>query len=108
MKANALLELPRTASIIPAGSLVPAVLISDTPSFSLGRIENSMNFLSSSLDSSSQIVNVEKNIDNESHSSRIKVGILTVSDTVSLGNGPDRRYLIFIVFHHYYCNNFLI
>lgn len=89
MKANALLELPMTASIIPAGSLVSAVLISDIPSFSIGRTENSMNLLSSNLDSSAQIVKVETEIDNES---QIKVGILTVSDTVSSGNGPDRRY----------------
>lgn len=79
--ANALLELPATGSVVPAGSSLSAIVISDPMAVS------------------STNCPVQKNAKKESKAvdnpvSEFKVGILTVSDTVSSGVGPDRRYAI--------------
>lgn len=74
--ANALLELPPSGNIIPSGTSVTAIIISDIigfdgysssnpPQQSLGRVFSEQ-------------------------SSEFRVGILTVSDTVASGAGPDR------------------
>ncbi|KAB2615221.1 molybdopterin biosynthesis protein CNX1-like [Pyrus ussuriensis x Pyrus communis] len=66
--ANALLELPATGSVIAAGTSVPAIIISD--------ISNAICKISSTVA--------------ESQDAGVRVAILTVSDTVASGAGPDR------------------
>ncbi|KAE8731581.1 Molybdopterin biosynthesis protein CNX1 [Hibiscus syriacus] len=83
--ANALLELPATGTIIPAGSSVSAIVISDLSDTALSKA-------TLSSDSSTTI---HKNIPNKitadgSQDAPYKVAVLTVSDTVALGAGPDR------------------
>lgn len=85
--ANALLELPATGSVISAGTVVSAIIISDLSSTA---------FCNSSLSSSSTsalegIVSKEITADG-SQNAEFKVAVLTVSDTVASGSGPDRRY----------------
>jgi hypothetical protein len=85
--ANALLELPATSSVISAGTVVSAIIISDLSSTA---------FCNSSLSSSSTsalegIVSKEITADG-SQNAEFKVAVLTVSDTVASGSGPDRRY----------------
>ncbi|KAL4578527.1 hypothetical protein LXL04_014651 [Taraxacum kok-saghyz] len=78
--ANALLELPPSGKVIPSGTLVPATVIGDIISgLSLGN-----NLLSS------DVVNTVTQLNKESGDTCYKVGILTVSDTVASGSGPDR------------------
>ncbi|XP_062171703.1 molybdopterin biosynthesis protein CNX1 isoform X3 [Alnus glutinosa] len=83
--ANALLELPATRSVISAGTVVSAIIISDLSSTA---------FCNSSLSSSSTsalegIVSKEITADG-SQNAEFKVAVLTVSDTVASGSGPDR------------------
>lgn len=85
--ANALLELPPTGNTIAAGTSVSAIVISDISSIA---------GCAKSL-SSDSIVSVKSNISKEISTSQVqdigsKVAILTVSDTVASGAGPDRRY----------------
>lgn len=91
--ANALLELPATGSLIPAGSSVSAIIITD-----LSRTAITKNTLTSNPTSPLQ-ANAKKEINaknevnaNASQDSEFKLAILTVSDTVASGAGPDRRY----------------
>lgn len=86
--ANAFLELPASGNLIPAGSFVVASIISDLSDFA-----------GHGIPTSTQSVNVEQGcmpqeINIESQGSEFRVAILTVSDTVALGSGPDRRYLL--------------
>lgn len=86
--ANALLELPPTGNPIPAGTSVSAIVISDISS-----IAGSANSLS--FDSTVSLKNnISKKISSEVQDIGSKVAILTVSDTVASGAGPDRRYYI--------------
>ncbi|KAF3336319.1 molybdopterin biosynthesis protein CNX1 isoform X1 [Carex littledalei] len=80
--ANALLNLEATNQIIlPAGTSVPAILLSDKV--------DTQNHSESTIDSS--IRQSEPGFTPKSTtSSEVKVAILTVSDTVSSGAGPDR------------------
>lgn len=83
--ANALLELPPTGNTIAAGTSVSAIVISDISSIA---------GCAKSL-SSDSIVSVKSNISKEISTSQVqdigsKVAILTVSDTVASGAGPDR------------------
>lgn len=98
--ANALLELPPTANIIPAGTYVVAIIISDIIGFS-----GSASLPSSTPISISREPNHGRIETVESHQgSEYRVAILTVSDTVAAGMGPDRRlehvavYTFFIIF----------
>ncbi|XP_022891833.1 molybdopterin biosynthesis protein CNX1 [Olea europaea var. sylvestris] len=82
--ANAFLELPASGNLIPAGSFVVASIISDLSDFA-----------GHGIPTSTQSVNVEQGcmpqeINIESQGSEFRVAILTVSDTVALGSGPDR------------------
>jgi gephyrin len=85
--ANALLELPATGSVIPAGTSVSAIIISDLTSTSSSEIG-----LSSDAASSAQRNTCRETIAGETLNGEFKVAILTVSDTVASGAGPDRRY----------------
>ncbi|KAI3461199.1 hypothetical protein Pfo_017862 [Paulownia fortunei] len=83
--ANALLELPPTGNLIPAGTSVVAIIISDIIGFAG----------ISSLPSSIPVCVTERsnrsNIDTgKSEGSEFRVAILTVSDTVASGLGPDQ------------------
>ncbi|EXB53803.1 Molybdopterin biosynthesis protein CNX1 [Morus notabilis] len=83
--ANALLELPATGSLIPAGSSVSAIIITD-----LSRTAITKNTLTSNPTSPLQ-ANAKKEVNaNASQDSEFKLAILTVSDTVASGAGPDR------------------
>ncbi|KAH6774832.1 molybdopterin biosynthesis CNX1 protein / molybdenum cofactor biosynthesis enzyme CNX1 [Perilla frutescens var. hirtella] len=84
--ANALLELPPTGNLIPAGTSVVAIIISDIIGFA------GTTSLPSSIPASiTPQTNRIKNIDTgKSNGSEYRVAILTVSDTVASGEGPDR------------------
>ncbi|PKA56689.1 Molybdopterin biosynthesis protein CNX1 [Apostasia shenzhenica] len=89
--ANALLELPPTGQILPAGTSVQAVLISDISSFPLVQSVNEMTSSSSlpgSISTRSTPSDMKTNV--VPQASVVKVAILTVSDTVASGAGPDR------------------
>lgn len=88
--ANALLEFPASKQTFEAGTSVQAVLISDVSNILTTKLTDQMAFLSvghehTQQGSATQIVNA-------SQESMVQVAILTVSDTVSSGSGPDRRY----------------
>ncbi|KAK1411343.1 hypothetical protein QVD17_37891 [Tagetes erecta] len=84
--ANALLELPPSGKEIPSGSPVSAILISDILGFAPGNDTSS----SSNLNIMTQNTMSMKLSADTSACSTYKVAILTVSDTVSSGAGPDR------------------
>ncbi|KAF9676313.1 hypothetical protein SADUNF_Sadunf09G0125800 [Salix dunnii] len=83
--ANALLELPATGSVLPAGTSVSAIIISDLTSTSSSEID-----LSSGLASSTQRNTCRETIAGETLNGEFRVAVLTVSDTVASGAGPDR------------------
>ncbi|OMO77140.1 hypothetical protein COLO4_25318 [Corchorus olitorius] len=85
--ANAMLELPATGRVITAGSSVSAIVISDLSGTKLSKAG-----LPSDLGSTTSL---HKSTSNEttadgSQDAQYKVAILTVSDTVASGAGPDR------------------
>lgn len=84
--ANALLELPAGGSLISAGTSVSAIKISDFSS--TGIIETG---LGSALVSTMK-GSTTKEGSTDASEDTCKVAILTVSDTVASGTGPDRRY----------------
>ncbi|KAI5667091.1 hypothetical protein M9H77_16944 [Catharanthus roseus] len=81
--ANALLELSPSGKLIPAGTSVPAIVISD-----IMGISGSSSFHSVELKDNRQGI-ISENV-SEALDSAYRVAILTVSDTVALGKGPDR------------------
>ncbi|KAL8201785.1 hypothetical protein R6Q57_010932 [Mikania cordata] len=82
--ANALLELPPSGREIPSGSPVLAILISDIVGFV------PWNDSSPNLNFVTQNTMSMKLNDDTPACSTYKVAILTVSDTVASGAGPDR------------------
>lgn len=88
--ANALLELPATDQIIEAGTYVRTILISDVNNISTSKLTEQVASSSIKLGHTAQHFAIQ--IGNTSHESMVRVAILTVSDTVSSGAGPDRRY----------------
>lgn len=76
--ANALLELPVGGTWLPAGTRVSAVIISDL----LSSIMTKDSLLLSSSSTETMVT--------QSEDPAVKVAILTVSDTVATGAGPDR------------------
>ncbi|KZV30397.1 hypothetical protein F511_21097 [Dorcoceras hygrometricum] len=83
--ANALLELPATGNPIPAGTSVPAILISDLSCPTGVRCLPSPNSVCIPPESAPNKADQGKVED-----SGVRVAILTVSDTVASGTGPDR------------------
>ena len=79
--ANALLELPATRSVIAAGTSVSAVIISDLRSTAVDENHIQLDSVYSSAETLDR-----------AHDAKFRVAILTVSDTVAMGAGPDRRY----------------
>lgn len=100
--ANALLELPPTGNPIPAGTSVSAIVISDISS--IADYANSLSFDSTVFLKS----NISKNISSQVQDIVSKVAILTVSDTVASGAGPDRRYYISQSFFLIVGNSFVL
>ncbi|OEL31921.1 Molybdopterin biosynthesis protein CNX1 [Dichanthelium oligosanthes] len=84
--ANALLEVPSTGQILAAGTSIQAIFISDTVTYPSDKPPAASNPLPSAKGDSTDVPQVAA-----SKNSEIKVAILTVSDTVSSGSGPDRR-----------------
>ncbi|KAL7202896.1 hypothetical protein ACSBR1_034367 [Camellia fascicularis] len=82
--ANALLELPASDSVISAGNSVIAILISDFGS-SVSKSSVSLDLGCATQGSVSQEVTSD-----DPRGSQFRVAILTVSDTVASGTGPDR------------------
>ncbi|KAL3620280.1 calnexin Cnx1 [Castilleja foliolosa] len=83
--ANALLELPPTGDLIPAGTSVVAIIVTDIIGFAGNSRLPSSNLVS--------VTEQSKNLDvgtGQSEGSEYRVAILTVSDTVASGLGPDR------------------
>ncbi|KAE9462407.1 hypothetical protein C3L33_05684, partial [Rhododendron williamsianum] len=85
--ANALLELPASDGVISAGTAVTAILISDFSSSSVSKSLVSPDLGCATQGSVSQEVSA-----GDSWGLELRVAILTVSDTVASGAGPDRRY----------------
>lgn len=84
--ANALLELPASGCVISPGTVVSAVIISDASSLGLSKnVSPGLSHVSQRP--ISQEVKLEA-----SQGSEYTVAVLTVSDTVASGAGPDRRY----------------
>ncbi|RAL45935.1 hypothetical protein DM860_006089 [Cuscuta australis] len=83
--ANALLEVPASSCTVPAGASVAAIIISDISSLSSYRSQPS----AQSYHSESGYRPLEVNAC-DPQPSGFKVAILTVSDTVAAGKGPDR------------------
>ncbi|POO01496.1 Bifunctional molybdenum cofactor biosynthesis MobB/MoeA [Trema orientale] len=83
--ANALIELPSIGSVMPAGSSVTAIIFSD-----LGRTAISKNSSTSNQTSTLQENSKKEISGNDSLDSEFRLAILTVSDTVASGAGPDR------------------
>ncbi|XP_057441545.1 molybdopterin biosynthesis protein CNX1 isoform X2 [Lotus japonicus] len=84
--ANALLEFPATGDVLSAGTPVSAIIISDLTPMAFD--ENLM-----SPDSASAFPGIKshKVTTASSEDAEFRVAILTVSDTVAMGAGPDRR-----------------
>lgn len=82
---NALLELPATGNLIPAGTSVQAILISDLSCTAGTRSLPSPNSVCITQESAPNKADVGK-----LEGSGVTVAILTVSDTVASGAGPDR------------------
>lgn len=82
--ANALLELPPSGTLIPAGTSVVAIIISDIIGFAGTSLASSTPVTITQQIHSSDIETVK------SKGSEYRVAILTVSDTVASGVGPDR------------------
>ncbi|KAL0460877.1 UNVERIFIED_CONTAM: Molybdopterin biosynthesis protein CNX1 [Sesamum latifolium] len=83
--ANALLEVPPTGNLIPSGTYVVAIIISDLIGFT-----GTSSFPSSIPVSITQRSDNNDTVAGKHEDSEFKVAILTVSDTVASGAGPDR------------------
>ena len=97
--ANALLELPASGKLMPVGTFVSAIVISDILGVSGSQSSQSMEIKGAAKGSKSEKVAVGES----SEDPEIRVAILTVSDTVASGKGPDRRYSYwcFTILHKY-------
>ncbi|KAJ8634423.1 hypothetical protein MRB53_027759 [Persea americana] len=88
--ANVLLELPATGAVLSAGTLVQAILISDISNFPLSKMQNIMDLSSFPLNPTIRSDIMHSQTPSESQEATVIVAILTVSDTVAFGSGPDR------------------
>ncbi|CAL5029510.1 unnamed protein product [Urochloa decumbens] len=88
--ANALLEVLSTGQILAAGTSIQAILISDIISYPSDKLPAASDPPSSHLGPSSKRISSYVPQPAASQNAEVKVAILTVSDTVSSGAGPDR------------------
>lgn len=86
--ANALLMLQVATGTIPAGTSVPALVISDLHNYGTDGCLFPTN-LSSCVEGS------KNSTTSASHETETRVAILTVSDTVASGSAPDRRFTLY-------------
>lgn len=92
--ANALLELPATGNILTAGASVSTIIISDLQDATMSNSSKVSDPNSHLLENRKQETRADGSMDSE-----FTVSILTVSDTVASGAGPDRRYILdFVLF----------
>jgi gephyrin len=91
--ANALLEVPSTGQTLAAGTYIQAILISDIISYPSDKLHTAPDPPPSHFGPSSKSISTDVPQLSASQNAEVKVAILTVSDTVSSGAGPDRRYL---------------
>lgn len=87
--ANALLELPARDGVITAGTSVSTIIFSELSSTDITK-----STLMSDSTALLQTNTKRETTADESFDSEYRVAILTVSDTVASGAGPDRRYEI--------------
>ncbi|KAL0390730.1 UNVERIFIED_CONTAM: Molybdopterin biosynthesis protein CNX1 [Sesamum calycinum] len=87
--ANALLEVPPTGNLIPSGTYVVAIIISDLIGFT-----GTSSFSSSIPVSITQRSNSSDTVAGRHEDSEFKVAILTVSDTVASGRGLIGGYVL--------------
>lgn len=85
--ANALLELPATGKVISAGTPVSAIVISDLRSVAVDGNSGPPNSAFALTGTVSHKTTADRPSDAE-----FRVAVLTISDTVAMGAGPDRRY----------------
>ncbi|KAJ6815589.1 molybdopterin biosynthesis protein CNX1 [Iris pallida] len=87
--ANALLELPKSGQIHPSGTILQALLISDIRKFPLSTTADGTSISPNNEHAvrSTETTSVQYGTKSSEH---VKVAILTVSDTVASGAGPDR------------------
>ncbi|KAG6557815.1 hypothetical protein Mapa_000582 [Marchantia paleacea] len=104
--ANALLELPLSDGVLPAGTQVPTLIIGDLSNMPLTGPDNPhnrhqhhhqqghVNQAKSQISRRHQIETHDSGKTDKAGGDipSVKVAILTVSDTVASGGGPDRRY----------------
>ncbi|GJN01448.1 hypothetical protein PR202_ga18715 [Eleusine coracana subsp. coracana] len=88
--ANALLEVPSAGQILAAGTSIQAIVISDIISSPSNELPPTSNPLPSQFSPSAKSVSTDVPQVATSQDAEVKVAILTVSDTVSSGAGPDR------------------
>ncbi|WOL15575.1 molybdopterin biosynthesis protein CNX1 [Canna indica] len=86
--ANALLEFPATGKIVEAGTCIQAILISDISSSLMSKATDRTASLSVQHEHAKKFTGSQPGT--APQESMVKVAILTVSDTVSSGTGPDR------------------
>ncbi|WVZ87537.1 hypothetical protein U9M48_034160 [Paspalum notatum var. saurae] len=88
--ANALLEVPSTSQILAAGTFIQAILISDIISSPSDKLPAASSPSPSGVGPSAKSISMDVPQLAASQDAEVKVAILTVSDTVSSGAGPDR------------------
>ncbi|KAF6166597.1 hypothetical protein GIB67_005459 [Kingdonia uniflora] len=82
---NALLELPATSTVLSPGTSVSAIIISDISFFPVSKSFSPLSPSAVNHNSSAHEQALK-----ESRGTEIRTAILTVSDTVASGSGPDR------------------
>ncbi|XP_068658754.1 molybdopterin biosynthesis protein CNX1 isoform X2 [Aristolochia californica] len=88
--ANALLELPTTGAVLSAGTSLQAIIISDISGFPVNKKAENLACLNLNTKPKIGISMTYITPIIESQESMFNVAILTVSDTVASGAGPDR------------------
>ncbi|XP_066348312.1 molybdopterin biosynthesis protein CNX1-like isoform X2 [Miscanthus floridulus] len=88
--ANALLEVPSTGQILAAGTSIQAILISDIITSPLDKLPAPSNPHPPHCGPSVKSISTDVSQIASPQDAEVKVAILTVSDTVSSGAGPDR------------------
>jgi gephyrin len=91
--ANALLEIPSTGHILAAGTSIQAILISDIITSPSDKLPAPSKPHPSHFGPAAKSISTDISQIASPQDAEVKVAILTVSDTVSSGASPDRRYL---------------
>jgi gephyrin len=100
---NAMLEVPSTGQILAAGTSIQAILISDIIT-SLDKLPAPSNPHPSRFGSFAESIFTDISQIASPQDAEVKVAILTLSDTVSSGAGPDRRYSSNLSWTPFFCS----